>query len=65
MALILAASPRWTSVVGVPNGVGVSTWAAVVETRARLIGHGVIAAAGMGELEFTVPYLAEYLRDEL
>ena len=35
------------------------------QTRARLIGHGLVASAGMGELEFTVPYLAEYLRDEL
>lgn len=32
--------------------------------RARLIGSGVIAPSGRGQLSFSIPYLGEYLRGE-
>jgi hypothetical protein len=39
--------------------------ATVQQYRARLIDAGVVAPVSFGELEFTLPYLGEYLRGEL
>jgi DNA-binding Lrp family transcriptional regulator len=39
--------------------------ASVQQTRRRLIAAGVILAAGIGRVDYALPYLGEYLRGEL
>jgi hypothetical protein len=49
-------------VATVATRLGVSA-ASAQQTRARLIGAGVVTPAGRGRLAFTLPYLAEHLAD--
>ena len=53
-----------SAVSEVAKRLGVSASSAQ-QTRARLIGHGVITAPRVGAVELAVPYLAEFLRGEL
>lgn len=60
----MAADAAPSAISQVAQRLGVSADSAQ-QTRRRLIGHGVIAPAGLGEVEFTIPYLAEFLRGKL
>jgi hypothetical protein len=39
--------------------------ATIQQYRARLIDSGIVAPSARGELEFTIPYIGEYLRGEM